>query len=486
MYSLLPLLSLIAPFFVGSLCLFVYPFKFLDTFFRKIEKIALISGTSLTLLIVTSMIPYIISGESLETPIFSLKADLTNIVGAVGVTLIFFLVSIYNFEAEKGGRLKPSMYNFFVLLFLVCMLGLLLSHDLFGIFLFVEMTIGVSIILVVHAPGKLSPEGSFKYLIITAISALFVLIGVLTIFVLTNNSNILAVMNNPEPFEENPRLVTFVVACFIVGLGADIGLVPFHGWVPDILPASPPTVNGFFTAEPIAFILALHKLIHPFYMIYPSPTILWMLLSISFISIMFGVFSAYSQKDFLRMFAYCTIEEFGHMILPFGIFTSLGFVAGQFYLVNASLMKTGLVLCLGSVLINAGTRDMNSLGGLMKKMKNTALSYIVCSLSIVGAPPFSGFYAKWLLYSALYDFLLSPFGEILSLLTIIFLLSMSLISLTVLVRSFHLIFLGRSPENLSDLKDVPWKMWLPTVILAFITTLIGIQPDILFSMIKTP
>ncbi len=133
MYSLLPLLSLVVPFFIGILHLFTYPFWFLESFFKKIAKTALLFGTSLTLITVLSMVPYILAGKVLEVPQLSLRADLTNIAGIIGVALIFFLTSIYNIKAEKGGRLKPSIYNFFLLLFLCCMLGLLLSRDLFGI-----------------------------------------------------------------------------------------------------------------------------------------------------------------------------------------------------------------------------------------------------------------------------------------------------------------------------------------------------------------
>lgn len=486
MYSLLPLLSLVVPSFIGSLCIFTYPFKFLETFFRKIEKLMLLFGTGLTLATIITMVPYVLSGETLETPIVLLKVDSTNIAGAIGITLIFFLVSIYNIEAEKGGRLKPSMYNFFVLLFLVCMLGLLFSYDIFGIFLFVEMTIGVSIILVVHNPSKLSPEASFKYLMITAVSALFVLLGVLTIFLLTGNSNISTILDHSEVFLENPQLLMFIVACFIVGLGADIGLVPFHGWVPDILPGSPPTINGFFTAEPIAFILALYKLIEPFYIIYPSQTVILLLFCIGFVCIIFGTLSAFSQEDFMRMFAYCTIEEFGYMILPFGLFTSFGLTAGLFYLVNSSLMKAGLILSLGSVLISTGTSNMNSLGGLIRKMNKTAWSYIVCAFSMVGIPPLSGFYAKLFLYSTVYDFLSPLIGAVLSLLMIVLLVCMSIISLIVLVRAFHRIFLGQPTNNLSDLKPPSWELWLPTLITAVVTILLGIQPSILLILIKQP
>ncbi len=481
-YSLLPLLALVTPFFTGALCLFTYPFDFLESFFRKIEKIVLLLGTGLTLLIILLMVPYILTDQILETPAFSLRADSLNMVGAIGTALIFFLASIYNVRAERGGRLKPSLYNFFILLFLICMLGLLFSYDLFGIFLFVELTIGVSIVLVIHAPGKLSPEAAFKYLIITAISALFVLLAVLMVFVITRNSNILAILDNSAPLLENPRLIMLIVICFVIGLGADIGLVPFHGWVPDVLPASTPIINVFFTAEPIALVLTLYKLIYPFYTTYPSQTLIWILLGIGFISVVFGALLAYPQRDFYRMFAYCSIEEFGHMILPLALFTPLGLTAGQFYIVNVSLMKAGLVACLGSVFINAGTRNMDSLGGLVGKMRTTALSYIICALSIAGVPPLSGFYAKLLIYTAIYEFMLQKNGIFTSVLTVMFLACMSIVSLVYLIRSFHAIFLGEPVGTFKDLREVPFLMYLPTIIISGLALLLGIQPDILLSI----
>jgi len=487
-YSLLPLLSLVVPFFIGILHLFTYPFWFLESFFKKIAKIALLFGTSLTLLTVLSMVPYILAGEVLDVPQLSLCADLTNIAGIVGVALIFFLTSIYNVKAEKGGRLKPSMYNFFLLLFLCCMLGLLLSCDLFGIYIFVELTVGVSVILVAHNPSKLSTEAAFKYLIITAISALFVLLGTLIVFILTGNSNLSAITNNSAVqtrLIENPRFLMLAVACFIIGLGADIGLVPFHGWLPDVFPGSTIIINGFFCAEPIALILALYKLIDPFYRIYPSNVIIALMICMGLVSMVFGALLAYPQKNFYRMLAYCSIDEFGHIVFALGLLTSMSFAAGQYYLVNSALMKTGMILSLGSVFFNTKTWNMDSLGGLFRKMNKTALSYIICALSLTGVPPLSGFYAKWLLYNAAYEFLLPLGGIFVAVLALILLVCVSMISFIFLLRSFHRIFMGQSTENLKNVNEVHLTMWLPTIVLAATAILLGLQPNILLSLIGT-
>jgi len=435
------------------------------------------------------MVPYVITGEILETPELFLRADLTNMAAIMGVMLIFVLTAIYNVKAEKGGRLKPGLYNFFLLLFLCCMLGLLLSHDLFGIYLFVELVVGVSVILVVHNPSKLSTEAAFKYLIITAISALFVLLGTLIVFTLTGNSNILVIINDLDVqtrLVENPQLLMLAVACFIIGLGADIGLVPFHGWLPDVFPGSTIIVNGFFCAEPIALILALYKLVAPFYGIYPSSVIIALMISVGLVSMVFGALLAYPQRNFYRMLAYCSVDEFGHVVFILGLLnSSISFIAGQYYLVNSALMKTGMILSLGSVFFNCGTADMNLLGGLLGKMNKTALSFIICALSLVGVPPLSGFYAKWLLYNAAYDFLLPLGGTLVAVLALIALVCISMISFIFLIRSFHRIFMGKAAENLEKTNEVHLTMWLPIVVLEATAILVGLQPSILLNLIGT-
>lgn len=490
MYSLLPLISIVVPFFIGILQLFMYPFRFMESFFKKAAKILLLSGAGLTLITVLSTVPYILTGEVLEVPELSLYVNTTNIAGIVGVALIFFLTSIYNIKAERGGRLKPAMYNFFLLLFLCCMLGLLLSSDLFGIYLFVELTVGVSVILVTHNPAKLSTEAAFKYLIITAVSALFVLLGTLIIFILAGNSNLFAIIDNPDVkmrLIENPRLLMLAVACFIVGLGADIGLVPFHGWLPDVFPAragSTIIINGFFCAEPIALILALYKLVHLSYGIYPSNVIIALMIGAGLISMVFGALLAYPQKNFYRMLAYCSIDEFGHIVFVLGLLTSsMSFVTGQYYLVNSALMKTGMILSLGSVFFGSGTGNMDLLGGLFGKMRKTALSFIICALSLAGIPPLSGFYAKWFLYNTVYDFVLPLGGAIVALSVLILLVCLSMISFIFLVRSFHRIFMGKPNEKSEKVNEVHLTMWLPAGISAVTAIMLGLQPNILLSLI---
>lgn len=484
-YSQLPFLSLLISFACGVICLFTCLFRVPELLARKVGKTLLLVGTSLALAVVMSVVPYVVGGEVVETPTLFLKVDSTNMAAIVGVALIFFFVSIYNVGAEKEGRLKPGLYSFFLLLLLSCILGVLLSNDLFSIYFLAKIAVVVSVMLVTHNPSKQSTEAAFKYLVITSIGAIFVLLGILIIFILTGSSNLLSIISNSARLTENPRMLMLAVACFVIGFGADIGLVPFHGWLPDVYSESTMAVVGFLSVKPIALILTLYRLIAPLYQIYPSNTIIVLTMSVGMVSMIFGVLVAYPQRNFYRMLAYCSIDEFGHIVFALSLFTSpLSLIAGQYYLVNGALMKTGAILSLGSVFSYSGTKNMDLLGGLFRRMNKTALSYLICTLSLAGVPPFGGFYSKWLLYNAIYDFLQPLGGIFIAAFALALLVCISMILFILLLRSFHRIFMGQAPENLKGVKEVHITMWLPTVFLSGIAVLLGLQPNILLGLMS--
>jgi formate hydrogenlyase subunit 3/multisubunit Na+/H+ antiporter MnhD subunit len=116
-------------------------------------------------------------------------------------------------------------------------------------------------------------------------------------------------------------------------------------------------------------------------------------------------------------------------------------------------------------------------------MDKTALSYIICALSLTGIPPLSGFYAKWLLYSVAYNFILELGGTAIAVLSLVFLICISMVTFIFLLRSFHQIFMGQATETTKEACEVRWAMWLPTIISAVSAVILGLQPQILLSLI---
>lgn len=475
--SLLPLACMVAPLAVGVLSLAVV------RLLKERHSILVVAGSGLALALAIAMMKDVLNGASFITPQISMKVDLTNWIMVLGIALIYFLSAIYNIGSDRGGRLSPSLYDFFLLFLMSIMLGLVMFEDLFWIYLLVETTVGVSIVLVAYAPGKFAIQAAFKYLVITAISAIFFLAGVLIVYWLCGTTHIPTIAKASGPILAYPHLLLLSVGFFIVGLGADLGIPPFHGWLPDAFPASTPAVNSFMCAESVCLMFTLHKVVYPFYSIYPSRSVIVVFFGIGIFSAMLGAFLAYGQENFWRLAAYITIDGYGHAALAFGLFTAAGFVAGQFYLINASLMKMGILQSLGSVFLKTGSAKVGELGGLGKVMKKTASGYLACAVSLGGIPPLSGFYGKLLVYSAVLESLSVSLNISIAFLIMILLVVVSVISLAALMRTFQRIFL-RKPSIFNVTQETPMTMWLPAMLAAALGISIGIFPQLLLNLIK--
>lgn len=477
--NLLPLACVATPLFVAALCPVIVPLL------KGRHSMLLVAGMGLTLALATAMIPEVMSGTVLIPPQLPMRVDLTNITVVFGIALISFLSAVYNVGSDRGGRLKPAIYDFSLLFLLSIMLGLVMFEDLFWIYLLVETTVGVSIVLVAYAPGRFPIQAAFKYLVITAISAIFFLGGVLIVYWLCGTTDMSAIKESSGSLLAYAHLTLLAVAFFIVGLGADLGIPPFHGWLPDAFPASTPAVNSFMCAESICLLFTLYKVLYPFYSIYPSRSIVALLFCIGIFSIIFGALLACGQENFWRLAAYITVDGYGHAALAYGLFTPLGFLAGQFYLINGALMKMGLLQSLGSVFLKTGSANMVELGGLGREMKKTSLTYLACALSLGGVPPLSGFFGKLLVYSAVFQFLFNTVDSSVALLGTILLVGVSVIPIAALIRAFRDIFLGEPRGFMMDGR-VSRLLWLPAIVGSALGILLGIYPELLLGSMKPP
>lgn len=477
--DLMPLACVAAPLLIAAVCPVIVPLL------KDRHSILLVAGSGLTLALAAAMMPEVVSGRVLIPPQIPMRVDLTNGVVVFGIALISFLSAVYNVGSDRGGRLKPATYDFFLLFLLSIMLGLVMFEDLFWIYLLVETTVGVSIILVAYAPGRFPIQAAFKYLVITAISAIFFLGGVLIVYRLCGTTDMSAIKESSGSLLAYAHLTLLAVAFFIVGLGADLGIPPFHGWLPDAFPASTPAVNSFMCAESICLLFTLYKILYPFYSIYPSRSIVALLFCIGIFSIIFGALLAYGQENFWRLAAYVTVDGYGHAALAYGLFTPLGFLAGQFYLINGALMKMGFLQSLGSVFLKTGSANMVELGGLGREMKKTSLTYLACALSLGGVPPLSGFFGKLLVYSAVFQFLFNTVDSSVALLGTILLVGVSVIPIAALIRAFRDIFLGEPRGFMMDGR-VSRLLWLPAIVGSALGILLGIYPELLLGSMKPP
>ncbi|WEU40237.1 MAG: complex I subunit 5 family protein [Candidatus Odinarchaeum yellowstonii] len=453
----------------------------LQSAWSKSYKVVLLAATFISLIVSILMIPSVILQSTIiQHPLLPMNVKPENMSILLSITIVAFLSSLYNFAAEKGGRLSPHVYSIFILLLLGVMLGLILFYDIVILYILVETTIGVTVILVTHTQGKFALQAAFKYLIITAISAILFLAGVIILFNLTGDFSIYSLYDKAAALQANPKLSTLAVALIVAGLGADIGIVPFHGWLPDAVPASPDTVNSYVSVEGVPLFYALYKIAEPVYLAYSTPYMIGLLISVGVASILLGNLTAYRQKDYMRMIAYSCIDIYGHTALILGLFSPAAYTAGFFYLINASIIKMCLFQNLGVVTRLSNTTNMDQLSGLARRLKKTSYIYLAGLISITGIPPFAGFYGKFLVYNTLYSFIAYS-NIILAAFTVAGLAAVSLVTLAYYVNSYHRIFLGALEKPVLNVSEPHILMWLPAAIGVALSLIIGLQPQILLA-----
>jgi len=252
-----------------------------------------------------------------------------------------------------------------------------------------------------------------------------------------------------------------VFLLFLFGFGVKAGLVPLHIWLPEAHPVAPSNVSALMSG--IVIKTGIYGMARVFFDFYGPPP-LWMgtlVLGLGVASALLGVLYALMEHDLKRLLAWHSIENIGIILMGFGaalIFRSLGqanlaalaLIAALYHTFNHAIFKGLLFLGAGSVVQATHTRNMEKMGGLIRRMPVTALCFLLGAVAISGLPPLNGFVSEWLTYQAL----LAGFGTTQSLTRLMFPIAGSLLALTAalaaacFVKAFAIPFLAlpRSEE----------------------------------------
>jgi len=309
------------------------------------------------------------------------------------INLIGFMATLFSIDyMEKKYTSKLRYYSLFLLM-IGGMNGTVLSGDIFNLFVFMEIASISSYALVGFGCEARELEASFKYLVMGNMASLFILYGIALLYGKAGSLNMADVARilRALPYDNLAGLASVLI---IGGFMVKAALVPFHSWLPDAHPSAPAPISAMLSGVVIKAIgiYVITRII--FNIVGFNQIISNLLVYIGIISMISGVCLAILQSDLKRLLAYSSIEQMGFIIVGLGLGTNLGILGGIFHLFNHSLFKSLLFLDSGSIEYETGTRDLNKMGLLYKKMPVTSLSTLVGSLSISGIPPFNGFWSK--------------------------------------------------------------------------------------------
>jgi NADH-quinone oxidoreductase subunit L len=257
-------------------------------------------------------------------------------------------------------------------------------------------------------------------------------------------------------------------AFILLALGAiaKAGSMPFHSWIPDAAQAAPLPFMAFFPAamEKLLGIYLLARLATDLFLVIPGSTASLFLMSAGGVTIILAVMMALAQKEYKRLLSYHAISQVGYMILGIGTAHPLGIIGGIFHMLNNCLYKSGLFLTAGAVERQAGTTDLQKLGGLGKRMPLTFALFAVCAFSISGVPPFNGFFSKEMIYEAALEH-----GWVFYLIA----LAGSFFTAASFLKLGHAAFLGKEAGNSSNTREAPALMLLPLALIAAACVIFG-------------
>ncbi|MBI5917393.1 MAG: NADH-quinone oxidoreductase subunit E [Bacteroidetes bacterium] len=289
-------------------------------------------------------------------------------------------------------------------------------------------------------------------------------------------------------FKENTNAWLFLL--FFGGFGIKAGFIPLHSWLPHAHPAAPSHVSGVMSGVIVK--MGIYGILRVALMLEND----WLrigasLLVLSVATGLYGILNAAMRRDFKMMLAYCTIENIGIIGAGTGLFligkgtdnptlSTIGLAAALLHTLNHSLYKSLLFFSAGSVYQQTHTRDMEKLGGLIRKMPQTAFFFLMGALAIGGLPPLNGFVSEFLLY---FGFLagLKTSSFYLSTLMMLSLAGLAVIggiSLLAFTKSFGVIFLGNPRQPFPhEPTEVPLVMRLPQFLIVAVMLSVGLFPQ---------
>jgi proton-translocating NADH-quinone oxidoreductase chain N len=390
---------------------------------------------------------------------------------AVGLGALVSIFSVGYMEKSEGlGR-----YYALLLIMIAGIVGIGFAGDLFNMFVFFEVMAIPSYVLVAFEKDKWEPiEAAMKYIVMSVFGSLIALLGISIVFMYTGSLD-LAVLAQLTAGMDSLKAIG-AVGLIIVGFGVKAAIVPLHTWLPDAHSAAPSGISAMLSGVIIeAGLIAMIKGLA----VLPGINSGVVLIIFGIVSMFVGNFIAIVQRDLKRMLAYSSIAQMGYILLGIGLaFAYLssggdyGFRGGFLHILNHAVMKGGAFLCAGAILHSIGTRDLEEMRGIGRKLPLVGVAFALFGFALAGVPPLNGFVSKFFICRAGVD--AGGWGIV----AMVLLIVNSLLSLCYYLPAINKILFSRDiSEKAKEAREVPVSMAIPIIIMVILTVTLGVYPE---------
>jgi hydrogenase-4 component B len=399
----------------------------------------------------------------------------------LALAILALAVSVYSFgylRPMEGTRNLGALGFFYNSVLLGLALVFTAANAFFFLSAWEVMAVSAFCLVVFEHEKAETRRAALVYIVMSHAGTVMILAGFLLLAAFAGSTDFAAfhLLGSKLPPAEQGA----VFLLFFAGFGVKAGIVPLHIWLPDAHPVAPSNVSALMSG--IVIKCGIYGMARVFFDFYGPPP-LWtgtMVLAAGVITALVGVLYALQEHDLKRLLAYHSIENIGIIVMGFGaalMFRTLGhpnlaaiaIVGALFHTLNHAIFKGLLFLAAGSVVQSVRTRNMEEMGGLIRRMPGTALFFLIGAIAISGLPPLNGFVSEWLTYQAL----LAGFGTTHSLTRLMFPIAGALLALTAalaaacFVKAFGIPFLAlpRS-EAAATAQEAAPAMWWGMALLA--------------------
>ncbi len=295
---------------------------------------------------------------------------------------------------------KLMAYYSVTMLLMLGFNGMVLTGDLFNLFVFLEIA-SLSTYALIAIGEKAAPFSAFRYLIIGTTGGTLYLLGVGFLYTITGTLNIIDMTAMMPEFAGNSSVITAVIL-MVVGIGVKCAMFPMHGWLPDSYTFAASSSSALIA--PIGTKVAVYVLIRVMLYLF-GIELLDLVIPISYvvgllaaIGILYGSIMAIAQDEMKRMLAYSSISQIGYIIMGISLANPYGFIGALLHILNHAVMKACLFMVSANLRMKEGHSDISKFDHTYrKKYPWTMLSFSVAAISMVGLPPLAGFFSKWYL-----------------------------------------------------------------------------------------
>jgi len=414
---------------------------------------------------------------------FTLLLDGLSSIVAITITLLSVAISVYQIKyMEKEENIE--LYNALYLLYFSGMVGTVLSTNLAIFFLFFELMLIPSWILIgIWGTGD-KAKVAFKYFMFTEVGAVVLLAGIGATYMLTGTFDIFKIggVTNLIP----TTILTAIVAMILIGLFVKMAIFPLHTWLPDAHAEAPTPISALLSPAMIGIggYAAIRILYTAFPIIAFDKNFMYSLLLLSVITMVYGGMMAFAQDDMKRLLAYSSISQMGYMLFGIASSSIIGVTGAFLIYISHGLSKAALFMISGVFMHELKTRKISELKGLASKMPLITISTLVGFLGLAGVPPLIGFWGEIFVFAGGFYTSFNPF-DVVKLVTVIVGVVLSVLTAGYGLWTIRRVFYGELPEKYSEAHDPDWKMLSPILLMILLAIIIGIYPGPIIEMVSS-